>query len=162
MDDTMRAASCTPRRWIPTMMRSSVPSFSSTISSAIRRSVRSMARASRTVLWRSVMRRQYGRRPMEIEAHRYANHESRWEQRAPSLDAKLWSDDHQPKLARVARRSERRSRNVACVELHRSETEREQHRVAERPVHEHVREGRPGSSAAELDVPDDDAVVDHR
>src|SRR5258705_3668611 len=70
MLDTMRAASWTPRRWIPTMMRSSVPSLSSTISSAIRRSVRSMARASRTMVWRSVMGRQYGRTPIKTEADR--------------------------------------------------------------------------------------------
>src|SRR5215467_8460679 len=49
MLDTICAASWTPRRWIPTMTRSSVPLFNSTISSAIRRSVRVNARASSTI-----------------------------------------------------------------------------------------------------------------
>src|SRR5215831_13287243 len=49
MLDTICAASWTPRRWIPTMTRSSVPLFNSTISSAIRRSVRVKARASSTI-----------------------------------------------------------------------------------------------------------------
>src|SRR2546426_2659311 len=42
------------------MMRSSVPLFSSTISSAIRRSVRCSARASRTVLGLEAMSDKYG------------------------------------------------------------------------------------------------------
>jgi hypothetical protein len=50
MMTAMRSASCTPRRWMPTRIRSSVPEKSSTISSAMRRSVRAMDRASSTTV----------------------------------------------------------------------------------------------------------------
>src|SRR5665213_3052655 len=58
---TIRSASCTPRRWMPTITRLSVPPFASTISPAMRRRVRSTALESRMVSVCSVIRLKYTR-----------------------------------------------------------------------------------------------------
>src|ERR1035437_2638429 len=49
MRAAMRSAICTPRRWMPTSTSPSVPSLRSRISSAMRVTVRSRARALRTI-----------------------------------------------------------------------------------------------------------------
>ena len=49
MRAAMRSAICTPRRWMPTSTSRSAPSLRSRISSAMRVTVRSKARALRTI-----------------------------------------------------------------------------------------------------------------